>query len=157
MQNTKIFSRNAKILWKPWVLLLQQLIAQKNSGILCSDSSIFEVLLCHINNFSSVTLINVWWREFDFTSYLLKFLSARALYICSTVIMSQPITRKNLLMDQSQHFTENFHIIFLGEIFALFFLRNFRIVFFCKIFRIFSPFLFRENFAFFREQVKCKN
>ena len=53
-ENSKIFSQNAKILWKPWVLKLQQLIP-KNCGILCSDSSIFEVLLCHINYFSSFT------------------------------------------------------------------------------------------------------
>ena len=34
---------------------LQQLIAQK----VCYDASISEVLLCHINNFSSFTLTNV--------------------------------------------------------------------------------------------------
>ena len=32
---------------------------KKTCGMLCSDSSIFEVILCHINNFSSFTLINV--------------------------------------------------------------------------------------------------
>ena len=33
----------------------------------CSDISMFKVLLCHINNFSSFT-INVWWGEFDIGS-----------------------------------------------------------------------------------------
>ena len=33
--------------------------------------------ICHKNNFSSITWINVWWREFDSTSYLFKFLSVR--------------------------------------------------------------------------------
>ena len=36
----------------------------------------FEVLLCHINNFFCFTLINVLWRDFDFSSYLSEFLSA---------------------------------------------------------------------------------
>ena len=49
-------------------------LLKRTCGILCSsESSIFEVLLCHKNNFSSFTLINVWWREVDFTSYLFKF------------------------------------------------------------------------------------
>ena len=34
-------------------------LLKRTCGNLCSDSSIFEVLLCHINNLSSFTLINV--------------------------------------------------------------------------------------------------
>ena len=53
-----------------------QLLRKKSCGILCCDSSVIEVLLClFINNFSYFTLKNVWWREFDFSSYLFKFLS----------------------------------------------------------------------------------
>ena len=49
-------------------------IAKKN--LVEFSALISEVSLCHINNFSFFTLINVWWREFDFTSYLFKFLSS---------------------------------------------------------------------------------
>ena len=52
-------------------------LLRRTCGILCSDSSIFKVLSCHKSNFSSITLLNVWWREFDSTSYLFKFLSVR--------------------------------------------------------------------------------
>ena len=79
--------RNAKILIKTFVKrenYLQQLIAQKNLWnspcILCS---IFEVLLCHLNKSSFFTFINVWWREFDFISYLFKFLPVHPQYIRS--------------------------------------------------------------------------
>ena len=71
-ENATIFSWNAKILWKPWVLKLQQLIAQENlsnfllmtaqylkfyyfifkliwqSGILLCDIFLFENLSCYI-------------------------------------------------------------------------------------------------------------
>ena len=59
-------------------------ILKRTCGILCSDSSTFEFLLCHMNNFFSFTLINVWWREFNFPNYLFKFLSVRPQYICLT-------------------------------------------------------------------------
>ena len=79
--------RNAKILIKTFVKrenYLQKLIAQKNLWnspcILCS---IFEVLLCHLNKSSFFTFINVWWREFDFISYLFKFLPVHPQYIRS--------------------------------------------------------------------------
>ena len=122
---------------------------KRTCGILCSDTSIFEVLLCHINNFSSYTLINVWWREFDFSNYLFKFLSVDPQYIRSTMTMRLCIFAKTFVF---------FCIIFIFfcEIFVLFFvkfshflakfLHYFRL-FFCEIFL----FYFRENFAFFRE------
>ena len=34
-------------------------LQKKTCGILCFDSSVFEVLLCHNTNFSSFTLNNV--------------------------------------------------------------------------------------------------
>ena len=34
-------------------------LLKRTCGIICSYTSIFEVLSCHINNFSSFTLINV--------------------------------------------------------------------------------------------------
>ena len=55
---------------------MRKFCSERTFGILCSDSSIFEVLLCHINNFSFFTLINVWWREFNFNSSLFKLLSS---------------------------------------------------------------------------------
>ena len=58
-------------------------LLRRTCGILCSDSSIFEVLLCHLNKSSFFTFINVWWREFDFISYLFKFLPVHPQYIRS--------------------------------------------------------------------------
>ena len=69
---------------------------------------------CHNNNFSSFTSINVWWREFDFSSYLLKFLSVRPQYIRSTKTIRLCIFCPNFCV-----FSHNFH--FFREIFALFF------------------------------------
>ena len=43
-------------------------LLKRTCEILCSNISIFEVLLCRIINFSSFTLLNVWWREFNFTN-----------------------------------------------------------------------------------------
>ena len=106
---------------------------RRTCGILCSDTSIFEVLSCHINNFSSFTLINVWWREFDFSIYLNKFLSVRPQYIRSIMTMRLCIF--------CQHFCVFFRIIFI-------FSRNFRIFYFAKNFALFfSPF-FAKIFAF---------
>ena len=83
----KIFLRNAKMqkkfheMWKLCknheLYSCNNYLLRRTCGILCSDSSIFKVLICHKNNFSSITWINVWWREFDSTSYLFKFLSVR--------------------------------------------------------------------------------
>ena len=86
---------------------------KRSCGIQCSDSSIFEVLVCHINNFYSFTFINVCRGKFDFTIYLFKFLSVRPQNMRSTVIMSQPITRKNfefftLFFVNFSHFLWNF-------------------------------------------------
>ena len=70
---------------------------------LSSDTSIFEVLLCLINNFSSFTLIYVWWREFDFSSYLFKSLSVRPQYIRSIMTFSlKPYMQCPLASNQYQ-------------------------------------------------------
>ena len=96
--------------------------SKRTSGILCSDSAIFEVLLCHINNFSSFTVINVW-REFDFFSHLFQFLSVRSQRIRSTVIMSQPITSLNGPIVAIFFCAKFSH--FLRKIFAFSFYRKF--------------------------------
>ena len=79
--------------------------------ILCSDGSIFEVILYHINNFSS--LINFWWREFDFKSFL---------GFCLSFFLS---------FHDFFVFLRNF-CMFFRKIFALFWSQNFRIL--CIIF-----------------------
>ena len=101
---------------------------KRTCGILCSDTSIFEVLLFHINNFFSFTFRNVWWREFDFSIYLFKFLYVRPQFIRSTMTIRLCIFRKILCFSIS-----------FREIFALFFSRNFRI--------IFSQNRLKQNFA----------
>ena len=96
---------------------------KRTCGILCSDTSIFEVLLCHINNFSSFTLTNVWWREFDFSSYLFKFLSVRPQYIRSTMNVRLCFFRKNLV------FFRKIFVLFFREIFASSISQKFRMVY----------------------------
>ena len=74
--------------------------------------------------------INVWWREFDFISYLFKFLPVRPQYIRSIFA------------------------IFFREIFSLFFfdfLRNFRL-----IFSLTFALVFLRNFRFFAKQIEVK-
>ena len=95
----------------------------------CSDSSWFEVLLCHMNNFSSFTLINVWWREFDFNSYRFKFFYVSHFFQEIFAIFSQDFSR---------------------EIFALFSLKIFRI--FAKQFKA----KYSEN-KYFRERTIWEN
>ena len=98
--------------------------------------------------------INVWWREFDFISYLFKFLPVRPQYIRSIFA------------------------IFFREIFSLFFFANFLHYFFAEfshnifanfrisIFAKFSLFcetdwseILRKNrkFSYFLERMKCEN
>ena len=131
---------------------------KRTCGILCSDTSIFEILLCQNNNLSSFTVINVWWREFDFSSYLFKFLSVRPQYTRSTKIMRLCFFCIILFF-----FREMF-VLFFGEIFALFF----RIIFFAKFSHYFFSHFFAkqieakfcersENFRIFRERTKCEN
>ena len=119
-------------------MLSISLIAEKN-------------LLFIETHFSSFSLINVWWREFDFSSYLFKFLSVRPQYICSTMTMRLCIFRKICVL---------FRIVFI-------FVCGIFVLFFCKIFAFFAKFshyFFRKIFAFirkifciFREQTKCEN
>ena len=52
-------------------------LLKRTCGILNSGSSIFEVRI----SFIIIYLINVWWREFYFTSYLFKFMSVSPQYI----------------------------------------------------------------------------
>ena len=120
----KTFSRNANILWKPWKELVE----------FCSDILLFKVLLCHINNFSFFTLINVWWREYDFNSYRLKFFYVSYFFL------------------QNFHFTffATFSHNFFYEIFVLFSLRNFR------TFREQFKAKFSEN-KYFRERTIWNN
>ena len=41
-------------------------LLKRTCGIFCSAWKLnIWSLLCHINNFSSLTLTNIWWREFD--------------------------------------------------------------------------------------------
>ena len=101
---------------------------------------IFEVLLCHINNFSSFTLINVWWREFDFSSYLLKFLSVRQQYILQPWLWSYVFFAN--FFAQFPFFSQNFRFIFLQK-FSLYF----RIIFFAFVREIFA-------FSFSRNRLK---
>ena len=103
---------------------------KRTCGILCSDTSIFKVLLCHINNFSYFTLINTWWREFDFSSYLFKFLYVRPQYIRSTMTMGLCFFMQNFCVFRiiSILFREIF-VLFFREIFIFIFSRNFRIIF----------------------------
>ena len=114
---------------------------------------IIEILLCHINNFSSYTLKHVWWKEFDFSVIFLSF--------C-------PSTHKERIfwIDQSifaLFFSQNFRIIFrifLRNLHIIFshFSRNiciFVILFFAK--QIKAKFLEKkENFRIFREKTKCE-
>ena len=95
----------------------------------CYDISWFEVLLCHMNNFSSFTLINVWWREFDFNSYRFKFFYVSHFFQEIFAIFSQYFSR---------------------EIFALFSLKIFRI--FAKQFKA----KYSEN-KYFRERTIWEN
>ena len=53
------FANMQKYLRKNKFCEMRKFCSERTFGILCSDSSIFEVLLCHINNFSFFTLINV--------------------------------------------------------------------------------------------------
>ena len=69
--------------------------------------------------------INVWWREFDFISYLFKFLSVRPQYIRSIFAIFFREIFSLFFFD----FLRNFRLIF-SLTFALVFLRNFR--FFCE-------------------------
>ena len=115
-------------------------------------SSIFEVLLCHINNFSSFTLINVWWREFDFSGYLLKFLSVRPQYIGSTMTMRLCIFRKIFVFYRI--ISQNFRFLFS---------RNFCFIYFEMFSHNFSHFLrnrlkrnFAKIFAFFASERNAK-
>ena len=84
--------RNAKISWikKFPVLYLLQLIVQKKIVKFSALTAQYLKFIFHIKNFSSFTLINVWWRKFDFSTYIFKFLSV---HIRSPTTMSQPITR----------------------------------------------------------------
>ena len=112
---------------------------KRTCWILCSDISIFEVVLCHINNFSSLTLINVWWKELDFSSYLFKFLSVRQQYICSTIFFAK------------------FSFLFFSQNFRFIFSQNFLIIFFA-LFAKQIEVKFREkseNFRIFLERTKC--
>ena len=76
----RIFRENywSKI-WRieKFVKTMSFMAAKINCGILYSaliaEYYVTYVLFCHINNFFSFTLINVWWRESDFTRYLFKF------------------------------------------------------------------------------------
>ena len=120
---------------------------QRSCGILCSDSSIFEVLLCHINNFSSFTLINIWWREFDFISYLFKFLFKPSKFCI--------IIREIFALFFREIFA--FFAIFFG-----FFCENFAFSSFAKILHFFAKEIdtkFREkseNSHSFHKRTKCK-
>ena len=113
---------------------------KKTFGILCSKSSIFEVLLCHINNFSSFTLLNVLWREFDFSNYLFKFLS---IHKSSPMTLSRPIKNSTFLAKISCFWH---HFRLLSRNFYLFFFAKFFDYFFAKFSHI-----FREILAFFSE------
>ena len=58
---------------------------KRTCGIFCSDTAQYLKFYCHINNFSYFTLINVWWREFDFSSYLFKFVSPQYIRSIMTI------------------------------------------------------------------------
>ena len=77
------------------------------------------------------TLIDVWRREFNFSSYLLKFLSVP---IPSPMTMTQPIKNPGVLLRNFLFFS-NFFAKFSYYFFAKFriFSWNFRIIFFAKI------------------------
>ena len=62
----KVFLWIAKIFGKKYFSKTVSVIAATINCL--KNSSIFKVLLSHLNNFSSDTLINVCWREFDFSS-----------------------------------------------------------------------------------------
>ena len=91
-------------------------LLKRTCEILCSNISIFEVLLCRIINFSSFTLLNVWWREFNFTNAKLS---------------------HYLFAKFSHYLFAKFSHYFFCEILALFLSLNFRIIF-SRNFRIFS-------------------
>ena len=97
-------------------------------------TSIFEVLLCHINYFSPFTLKNVWRRDFDFISYLFKFLSV--------------FFPRNFCIIYASKFSRHFFI-------CLHFLFRENLAFFCK--KGWSEISQKnENFLIFREQMKCE-
>ena len=98
----------------------------------------------NLNNFFSFTLIIFWWREFDFTSYLLKFLSFRSQYY-------------------TQPFSAKFRIILalsLSRNFRTIFLRNFQIFW---LFAFFGETDWSEiyeksvNFRVFSDRTTCEN
>ena len=108
---------------------------KRTCGILCSDTSIFKVLLCHY--FSSFTLINVWWREFDFSN--LSFcLSVHNIHTFNHDYKAMYFFCKKKLWFFRIIFIffAKFSFYFFREIFALFYR-----IFFAK----FSHFLFRET------------
>ena len=69
--------------------------AKKTCGILCYESSTYEIWSYRINNFFSFTSMNVWWRKFYFSSNLSVSVRPRT-FTPMQVEMSQQITRKNL-------------------------------------------------------------